>query len=54
MCNGWSPFSGWARETDLMFDGEVVRHYPAFDLLELDLNELGLKNLCKQRGSRER
>ena len=39
------PFSGWAIEADLTYDGEVVRHYEGFDLLELELTELELKVL---------
>lgn len=42
-------FSGWSVEADLTYDGEVVRHYEAFDLLELELCELELKILCQQR-----
>lgn len=38
-------FSGWAIEADLTYDGEVVRHYEGFDLLELELTELELKVL---------
>lgn len=45
------PFSGWAVEADLTYDGEVVRHYEAFDMLELELNELELKILCQQRAA---
>lgn len=39
------PFSGWAIEADLTYNGEVVRHYEGFDLLELELTELELKIL---------
>ena len=38
-------FSGWAVEADLLYDGEVVRHYECFDLLELDLLHLQMKAL---------
>lgn len=41
------PFSGWCIEADLTFDGEVVRHYESFDLLELELNFLELNILMK-------
>lgn len=37
------PFTGWAVEADLTFDGEVVRHYEGFDLLKLELTELELR-----------
>lgn len=43
------PFSGWAIEADLTFNGEVVRSYPAYDLLVLELNELELAILCRNR-----
>ena len=39
------PFSGWAIEADLLYDGEVVRHYESFELLELDLLFLQMKAL---------
>ncbi len=39
------PFTGWAIEADLTFNGEVVRHYEGFDLLELELSELELRIL---------
>lgn len=39
----------WSVEADLLFDGEVVRHYEAFDLLELALNELELAVLARSR-----
>lgn len=42
----------WSVEADLLFGGEVVRHYEAFDLLELALNELELSVLCRSRGAR--
>ncbi len=45
------PAAGWAVEADLTYDGEVVRHYEAFDMLELELNELELKILCRQRAA---
>lgn len=44
------PFSGWAIEADLLYDGEIVRHYESFELLELELLHLQLAVLCKQRG----
>lgn len=45
------PFSGWAVEADLTYNGEVIRHYEAFDLLELELNEIELNIICKQRAT---
>lgn len=42
-------FSGWSIEADLTFDGEVVRSYESFDLLELDLQHLMLKALIQNR-----
>ena len=39
----------WSVEADLLFGGEVVRHYEAFDLLELELNEWELSVLCRNR-----
>lgn len=39
------PFSGWAIEADLLYDGEVVRHYESFEMLELDLLFLQMKAL---------
>lgn len=39
----------WSVEADLLFGGEVVRHYEAFDLLELELNELELAVLLRSR-----
>lgn len=42
----------WSGEAELLFGGEVVRHYEAFDLLELDLNELELSVLCRSRAAR--
>ena len=41
------PFSGWAIEADLLYDGEVLRHYESFELLELDLLHLQMKALLK-------
>lgn len=38
----------WSVEADLLYDGEIVRHYEGFDLLELELNELELAILMKQ------
>lgn len=48
------PFSGWAIEADLTYNGEVIRHYEAFDLLELELNELELNIICRQRAATEK
>lgn len=42
------PFSGWAIEADLTWDGEIVRKYESFDLLELDL--LHIQMAAIQRG----
>lgn len=41
------PFSGWAIEADLLYDGEAIRHYESFELLELDLLHLQMKALLK-------
>lgn len=41
--------TGWSVEADLTFNGEVVRSYPAYDLLLLDLNELELRVLARNR-----
>ena len=41
------PFTGWAIEADLTWEGEVVRHYEAFDLLVLDLTELEMKAMLQ-------
>lgn len=41
----------WPVEADLLFGGEVVRHYEAFDLLELELNEWELSILCRSRSA---
>lgn len=41
----------WSVEADLLFGGEVVRHYEAFDLLELELNEWELSILCRSRSA---
>lgn len=41
------PFTGWAIEADLTWDGEAVRHYEAFDLLVLDLTELEMKAMLQ-------
>lgn len=45
------PFTGWAIEADLTWDGEVIRHYEAFDLLTLELTELELKIMLERRRS---
>lgn len=42
----------WSVEADLLFGGEVVRHYEAFDLLELALNEWELAILCQDRAKK--
>ncbi len=39
------PFSGWAIEADLLWCGEVIRHYESFELLELDLLHLQMRAL---------
>lgn len=41
------PFSCWAVEADLMYDGEVLRHYESFELLELDLLHLQMAVILK-------
>lgn len=41
------PFSCWAVEADLMYDGEVLRHYESFELLELDLLHLQMAVMLK-------
>lgn len=41
------PFTRWTIEADLTWDGEVVRHYEAFDLLVLDLTELEMKAMLQ-------
>ena len=43
----------WAIEADLTWDGEIVRHYEAFDLLVLDLTALEMKAML-QSGVTER
>lgn len=45
------PFTGWAIEADLTWNGEAVRHYEAFDLLALELTELEMKIMLKGRRS---
>ena len=42
----------WSVEADLLFGGEVVRHYEAFDMLELELNEWELSILCQNRAKK--
>ena len=37
----------WSVEADLTFDGEVVRHYEAYDLLVLDLLHLEMAVLAR-------
>lgn len=39
----------WSVEADLTFDGEVVRHYEAYDLLVLDLLHLEMAVLARSR-----
>ena len=41
------PFSCWAVEADLLYDGDVIRHYESFELLELDLLHLQMKAILK-------
>lgn len=41
------PFSCWAVEADLLYDGEVLRHYESFELLELDLLHLQMAVMLK-------
>lgn len=41
------PFSCWAVEADLMYDGEVLRHYESFELLELDLLHMQMAVMLK-------
>lgn len=41
------PFSCWAIEADLLYDGEVIRHYESFELLELDLLHLQMKAILR-------
>lgn len=41
------PFSGYAIAADLLFDGEIVRQYESFEMLELDLLHLQLGVLAK-------
>lgn len=43
------PFTGWAIEADLLYDGEVLRHYESFALLEIDLLHLQMKAILKGR-----
>lgn len=38
----------WSVEADILYNGEIVRHYEAFDLLELELNEWEMAILLKQ------
>lgn len=40
----------WSVEADLTFNGEVVRHYEAYDLLVLDLYQIELAVLAKNTG----
>lgn len=43
------PTGIWSVEADLTFNGEAVRHYEAFDLLELDLLHWELAVLSRSR-----
>jgi len=43
------PTGCWSVEADLTFDGEVVRHYEAYDLLVLDLLHWELAVLARCR-----
>lgn len=43
------PFTGYAIEADLTYDGEVARSYEGFDLLELELDMWELKIMAEQR-----
>ena len=43
------PFSGWTVEADLTFNGEVVKSYPAYDMLVLDLYMLEFSVLSKYK-----
>jgi hypothetical protein len=45
------PFSGWAIEADLTWNGEVLRHYESFELLELDLLHLQMRTLLRCSGA---
>lgn len=47
------PFSGYAIEADLLYDGEVVKHYEAFDLLELALLHLQMGVILNSRKHEE-
>lgn len=42
-------FSGWAVEARLTYDGETVREYDSFELLELDLLHLQMTSLLRRR-----
>ena len=42
-------FSGWAIEADLLYDGEIIRRYESFELLELDLLHLQMKAILNGR-----
>lgn len=41
----------WSVEADLTLDGEVIRHYAAYDLLVMDLMHLELAVLSMSRKS---
>lgn len=47
------PFSGWAIEADLLYDGELVEHYESFDLLELALLHLQMGAILRSRKKEE-
>ena len=40
-------FSGWSVEAELTYDGEIVRKYDSFELLELDLLHLQMSVLLR-------
>lgn len=40
-------FGIWSVEADLTFNGEIVRHYDAYDLLVLDLYHIELSIIAK-------
>ena len=43
------PFTGWAVEANLLYDGEVLRHYESFELLEIDLLHLQMKAILQNK-----
>ncbi len=48
----WHPFCGWSIEADLTYNGEVIKKYEAFDLLELELTNFELNIICRHRAAR--